>query len=451
MSQAILISNNEVTNSLFEVNLRAYVAVNVTIKPSLSSSLELLDQALNVDAIIIYKDVINTAEEIIAFMDELKSKGLLKPIIILGELDQTIPGTIEIKSKYNIKGLLQAMAKVLEVTAKEMASMTVAKYFPIPISLFAPTEPSYCDIYQRDQKENFEYEYKKIMDVGKPLGQVQLEMRVLGETHLYIDSSKRLHFINQASAALIGELNNENITVGEQVEITQQAMGMVAEEVFESEVISNQVAEVSKACIESINKVIKKMPNLKDMLSLLMENPSDYCYKHSVLTTFIATQIIGKISWGSVEQQNKVAFSLFFHDIYLVPLYKKFPDAIIEEDLLFMDGVTDEEKQVVLDHAKMAGQLVKSFPRCPMGADSLITQHHGMTNGQGFAMSFKDDISPLAKIMIVAEDIAIGVLINSKKNEKISVDTKAICKQLVEKYRNHTYHKIITAFQEAKL
>ncbi len=451
MSQAILISNNSVTNDLLEVNLRAYVATNVTVKPSLESALDLLDQSPNVDAIIIFKDSAIDGEQVEAFVASLGDKKLNIPVVILGEYSQKIPRTLEIKSKYNIKGLLQAMAKILEITAKDMASLKVGKYFPIPLGLFHPSDPAYCEVFLRTQTEDFDYQYQKIVPVGKPWLEEFKQYRDNGETHLYIDSQKRLHFINQASAALVSELDNKDVTNDERVEITQQAMGMVAEEVFENQEISEQVAEVSKACISSITKVVKSVPKLKGMLEMLLENPSDYCYKHSVLTTFIASKIIEKISWGTAEQQNKVAFSLFFHDIFLVPLYKKYPDAASEEDLLFSEDVSDDQKQVVLDHAKMAGELVKTFPRCPIGADMIITQHHGMTSGQGFANSFKDDISPLAKIMIVSEDIAVGILEDINAEKKIKIDTVRICNELVNKYRNHTYKKIIDAFHETKL
>jgi hypothetical protein len=113
-----------------------------------------------------------------------------------------------------------------------------------------------------------------------------------------------------------------------------------------------------------------------------------------------------------------------------------------------------KDKEVVIDHAKLAGQLVKSFPRCPMGADMIITQHHGMTSGQGFAVNFKDDISPLSKIIIIAEDVATGMihqLKDEKQDKKNIVNKEQICQRLYERYKNHTYKKIIDAFTQVTL
>ena len=185
---------------------------------------------------------------------------------------------------------------------------------------------------------------------------------------------------------------------------------------------------------------------------MLLENKGDFAYKHSVLATYLACGIIKNISWGSQEQQNKVSFALFFHDIYLVPLFKKYPDCANEEDFLFRSDVSEEEKTIVLEHAMLAGRLVKTFPRCPMGADMIITQHHGMTNGQGFAVNYKDDISPLSKIIIIAEDIATDILARLKAGDaKKIADNDSYLERLRERYKNHTYKKIIEAFREVAL
>ena len=228
-------------------------------------------------------------------------------------------------------------------------------------------------------------------------------------------------------------------------------MNIVADEVFANDQITAEVADISNRCIKSISNVMKQVSGIKDLLKLLLENQTEYCYRHSVLTSYVASEIIDKMSWGTEEQKEKVSFALFFHDLYLVPLYKKYEDVVSEEDLLFMDEVEEEDKQIVLDHAKLAGQAIKTFPRCPMGVDLLLIQHHGMTHGQGFAINFKDDISPLAKIMIIAEEIATSMIAKISKGEKLVIDKDKTAIKLADKYRNHTYKKIILAFKETKL
>ena len=52
MAQALLISNNEVVNDLYALNLEVYVGMNVTIKNNLEEALQLLSLNPNFNIII---------------------------------------------------------------------------------------------------------------------------------------------------------------------------------------------------------------------------------------------------------------------------------------------------------------------------------------------------------------------------------------------------------------
>ena len=455
MSQAILISDNEVINSLYEVNLRAYVATNVTIKNSLEGAIDLIDHSPNIDAIICFSELGSSTNK--KTLEDLKSflaqKALSIPLIILGNTKISIEKSIVINNKYDIQSMLKAMAKILQITAKDMANKAVPKYFPIPIRLFKEIESAHCDIYFRNQVGDFDYEYFIIIEKQARVEDGLSKYLKEGVEHFYVAAADRLHFINQASKVVVQELSKPDLSMADRLEVTKQGMGIVAEQIFENPQVTSELAEISKACIQSIGQVCNEVPKLKNLLQMLMENKADYVYKHGVLTTYIASEIIKHISWGNDEQRFKVAFALFFHDIYLVPIYQKYPDAKNEEDLLFNDAVSEEDKQTILEHAKHAGELVKTFSRCPMGADMIVTQHHGMTSGQGFAVSFKDDISPLAKIIIIAEDICEEIMIKEAdlpKGAKIKVQVENIAERLADKYRTMSYKKIIDAFREVK-
>ena len=451
MSQALLISNNEVVNSMYEVNLRAYVAMNITVKTFVDDAVELLELNPSYDVIIIFSELLIEGDCLEKFESFLTQKNLDIPVIILGDLSAPFPNAIVVKNKYNIKMLLQSIAKILEVTAQEMASLKVGKFFSIPLHLFSQLEEASCDIYNREKKSNLEYQYDLVLPAGTPVVGFYNEQLENGTTHFYIDSNERLRFINLASRLVVNELDRKDLSNSERMEISKQGMNIVADEVFASDEISAEVAEISKKCIESISTIIKKVPGIKNLLKMLLEGQNDYCYRHSVLNSFFASKIIDNMSWGTPEQKDKVNFALFFHDIYLVPLYRKYQDISSEEDLLFMEGVTEEDKQRVLDHAKLAGQMIKTFPKCPMGADQILIQHHGMTSGQGFAINFKDDISPLAKIMIISEEISVRIISSINKGDALEIDKDKIAEKLLEKYRNHTYRKIIEAFRASNV
>tara|TARA_B100001971_G_scaffold84647_1_gene78000 strand:+ start:106193 stop:107551 length:1359 start_codon:yes stop_codon:yes gene_type:complete len=452
MSHALLISNNEVICNLYEINMRAYVGTNITIKESYDAAKGLLEHAPDLNAIITLDEDETDVVQIKELENFLKEKALNVPLIIIHKGKESFQSKLIIKNKYDIRSILQTMAKILEITAKDMAQRPVPKFFPIPIRLIKTMQETDCDIFYRSQNENLETEYFKIIEANEPIEEKIGKYLDEGVKELFVDSQYRLKFINKASEALMNELNSPDASAEDKVEITSQGHGLVAEEIFESEEISDEVAKISQSCIKAIHETVKDVPKVKSLLAMLVANKSDYIYKHSVLATYVANGIIDNISWGSKEQQEKVAFALFFHDIFLVPIFRKHPKCTNEEELLFDDSVSDNDKETVLDHAKMAGQLIKTFPKCPMGADMIITQHHGMTSGKGFAVNYKDDISPLSKIMIISEHVASHMLTKLENGDKTNFNNKdEIMHQLNNRYKSHTYKKIIAAFSEVDL
>lgn len=92
--------------------------------------------------------------------------------------------------------------------------------------------------------------------------------------------------------------------------------------------------------------------------------------------------------------------------------------------------------------------MVKNFPRCPMGADAIILQHHGTTNGMGFALDYKDDISPLAKVLIVSEAF-IDEIIKYKDSSR-ELNLEEIIETIRTRFTKHTYKKIINCLETIK-
>ena len=135
----------------------------------------------------------------------------------------------------------------------------------------------------------------------------------------------------------------------------------------------------------------------------------------------------------------------------LAPIYLKHPTLKYEEDLLFSDDLSVKEKELVLNHARMAAELVITYRRSPMGADLLIKQHHGMTNGIGFAIDFKDDISPLSKIVIISEAFVEEYMKGKDNDPNYQIDLKKIIPTLIEKFKKSTYKKIIETLETIKL
>lgn len=449
MSQIIIISDSKIVSSLYEANLKVYVDVNSTIKDSKESALELLKHLTSVDAIICFNESSKEKNVFDTFYNELKKIKTSIPLIAVGDVDQSkYQGTLVVKNKYDLKAVIQAMAKILQVSAKEMATKAVPEYYPVPTLLLSKLKKSEFDIYYRHEKVPFEYEYFLVKEKNAELSEELSKYTKEGVPHLFIDSKERLKFINATSKLIIDVLEEERATAEDKVVIASQGIDMIAEDIFENEVISEEVAAISNSCVKAVDSVIKDVPKLGPLLKLLLSSNTGYVYVHSVLATFISSKIIKNMSWGSAEQQSKISFALFFHDIFLVPIFAKYPDIISEKDLLSDPRLTDADKKIVNEHANLASSMIKTYPKAPIGVDVIINQHHGMTNGIGFTDHFREDISPLSKVIMIAEEVAEGILEQIRKKDKDLFNREELLPKLREKYKSHSYRKIIDSLEK---
>ena len=449
MAQALLVSNNEVLNDLYTLNLEVYVGTNVTVKTNLEESLKLLELNPNFNIIIVLA-LIDGADAAQAIYDHCQSSGVEAPIVVIGvQSDVSKEDVSVLPASFNVRALVRSVAKLLGITAKDMLESQVPDFYPIPIKLFYNMNKLPCQVYYRVRKNKTESDYILIGKKGESLETGVRKYLDEGVNALFVDKMFRLEFINAASEMIVNRLETEDLGLDEQIEVTEQGIEIVADTLFTDKKVTQDVINISKACIDSIGQVIESNHRLKNLLSSLIANKTRYAYTHSILATYVSSHIINNISWGGESHAEKISFVLFFHDIFLIPLYNKYPELKFEEDLLYSDKLSDKEKEVVLGHAKLAGQVVQDFPRCPMGADVLITQHHGTTSGEGFAVKYKDDISPLAKVIIVAEGFVEEMI--KQMDEGGSYNIPDIMAVLKKRFNRHTYIKIIDTLESIEM
>ncbi|MBF0362904.1 MAG: hypothetical protein HQK49_17930 [Oligoflexia bacterium] len=447
MGHALIVSDNDVVNDIYIVNFNAYVATNVTIKKSHEEAIKLLEQNPSIDIIISLAQINAqpTARLIYVF---LKNNKKNIPLMSIGENKAFANDVINISSVYNIKEIIRSVAKLLEITAKDMVVMPVPDYFPIPLKMFLTLLKVECDVFYRHSSSSINHEYIRILEKGtKDIASkvnVYLNQNI---TTLYIPASERLRFINLASSSLITQLESQVVSTSERVDLAEQGLELITSEIFENKVASEEVIKISKLCVNSVQQVIKESTRFNDLLSNLLKNKTKYVYLHSVLASYVSAEMLKHISWGTDEQSEKISFVLFYHDIFLMQIFDAHPEIQTEDELYFNKSLNDKEKDVLINHARMAAEVICSFKQIPIGSDVIIKQHHGTTTGMGFAAEFKDDISPLSKIMIIAEEFVIDVLKAKNKKDKVKFDKKKSMKRLTDKYTKSSYRKIIESLE----
>lgn len=440
-AKALLISEDQLLNTLYATNLYIYVDLEVT---SLLAPHELLESKESIDfdqfqmAIIIIGQKDKGQSVIIEKIKEHKTL----PLIIAGDQAQSDEMLTYIKNQYAIKDIIRASASMLGITAKDMANKNVPEYFPIPGYLINKLSESNVEIYQQQVAGSFQCIYDPVAS--------EWPDKIEQESFLYIKATHRLKFINHITEKIINALNALDLDIDDRFKVLNQSYQFLSEQIYDQEQTPKELQKISEACVNSFKTAIKEVPNIEKLLQLLMSSQGEYIYNHSVLGAYIASKIIENMEWGTKEQIEKVNFVMFYHDIFLVPIFKKYPDFQNEEELVFSSEISEKEKDIVLEHAKMAGELVRGFSRLPIGADMIITQHHGMSSGVGFAANFKDDISPLSKVVAISEEVADIFFKLSKTNKKLSDYLPDIHSKIKNKFKAHTYQKLIKALEQAK-
>jgi HD-GYP domain-containing protein (c-di-GMP phosphodiesterase class II) len=171
--------------------------------------------------------------------------------------------------------------------------------------------------------------------------------------------------------------------------------------------ITEETVKLAQKSMETMKNNVKMNPNLSKLMNKLLANKTSYLFTHTQILSYIGLHIVQNIDWGNPEQEEKICFIAFFHDIAL----EKDEHAVIKSQLQLKEAnLNKADKSLVERHAQISAELVYKFPHAPMGADQIIRQHHGSLNGVGFSDHFGNNVSPMSIVFIVSEEFTRIVL-----------------------------------------
>lgn len=443
MSRTLVISDNEFLNVLYPLNLEVYLATDVMIVKSIDEALKILKK-YKYDLIISLNSIRgkNSLEEMNSF---LKSYGIKTPLIIVGgnseEIENKNKNATGLHSKFDIRALLKKSASILNVTAKQMAELQVGEYYGIKLNSVENLINVPCTMYRQNGNEF------KILAFNEDKFESGLKTaRELSIEKIFVKSRDRLVIVNAVTSVIVDKISDElknslNEPVEKRVELLNDGFEFAALNLFSSDEIKQDLVKIANASSAVMNDVVKEFPDIKSLVDLMLSNQNGYIFTHSMIACYTAGHIIKHVTWGGEGQNEKINFVLFFHDIYLAPIFLRYPQLKTEQQLLLSKELDEKEKEIFLNHARLAAELVVGFKKCPMGVDLLIKQHHGMKKGVGFSLRYPEDLSPLAKILVVAEAFVEQLLKCQDEGKK--PELKIIMPKLVEDFSSQSYLKIV--------
>ena len=173
--------------------------------------------------------------------------------------------------------------------------------------------------------------------------------------------------------------------------------------------INEETVGLAKKNIAAISETAKRNNQLSKLLERLTSNKASYLYKHTQILTYVSFHIIHNIDWGNSEQEEKISFIAFFHDLALENDEQCQINSTRE---LKNSTLSDEKKTLVEKHAQISAEYITKFPHAPMGADQIIRQHHGQLHGLGFSDNYGANMTPMAIVFIVAEEFTRMIIAN---------------------------------------
>jgi len=335
-------------------------------------------------------------------------------------------------SKMDLKNILQSIAKWLKVSSKEMANLVVPEFYPLPFDLIIPGWFCATEIFKK-QNETYETLFKPDdVILSETLDVLEAEQVEL----LYVRSENRIRFVNSLTNQISSKLADPTLTYQERLKVTATGYQMVMEQARKLG-ISEGAMELTNKCITSMEKLVDDTPTVAKLLEDLLTQKSSYRYKHCLLICYIGSHIIQKMNWGTLEQRSKLVFVTFFHDIILTSDEMA---KISSDEELEKSSLSDKDKKLVKYHAILAAKIVSKVSKAPIGADTIIKQHHGSRNGDNLSQ-LSQVISPLAIVFIIAEEWTHHVL--EKENDFQSFSREDFLVHINKKYKLPAFYKIL--------
>lgn len=439
LSLTLLVEKNLNIESFYTLNLSTWLGLTTITKDKAETAISYLESEHAQINLIITRAKVQNEETAKNIINWVKEKGLQIPVIVIGP-GQEVPGSFaHVPNSLELKILIQGAAKALGITAKEMMNKVVPDYFPIPMAHFSILKRSVCPVYAQNPQDP--KKYNQVLDKHKDIDEKLIKDLIKkNTTHLYVDKLDRLEFVNNITSEFMTRLSKNDISEDEHMSATDKGMELLSKKLSVIGVTEETVALANKT-METLRTNVKAYPKLQKLLDRLLKNKASYLFKHTQILTYICLHIVQNIDWGNEEQEEKISFIAFFHDIAL----ETDAQAQIKSPLeLKKSTLTVPEKQLVEKHAQIAAEFVQKFPHAPMGADQIIRQHHGTLNGIGFSEHYGNNVSPMSIVFIVAEEFTRIIM---KHEENAPVDKNELLRELKEEFPTSRFQKVIDQLQ----
>tara|TARA_Y100000780_G_scaffold231707_1_gene258388 strand:+ start:165991 stop:167319 length:1329 start_codon:yes stop_codon:yes gene_type:complete len=439
MSQTILIEPNENLRKLFSINLNTYAATDVVPRENATDAIALLSILPSIN-LIVAKSQVGSEQTAIRIYNFLKEKNLQIPMIILGECRELAPDVLTLKEPISWDVLVKHAADILGVKEEEVKKKSQPMFVALESNFFYDIDHTPCDVYIQIKKADNSYQFVKRLRAQDSFTKEDIEKyEAQGLKYFHIPKDFEHYFVTFVTNNLIQKLEEDEVDFSIRLSLNANAYEVVRDQIAKVG-LDESMHTLADTCIRSMVFTIKEAPTLANLLKQLFKNKISYAYQHAHLVCVIGHFILLRQQWYEPKHLDIFTLVSFFSDITL-----KNPEQIQVNTMteLKASKLSNEQRQVVLNHANDAAELIKDYPNYNKNIEDIIRHHHGSLDGFGFPEEPNETVHPLAKIFIIADAfVKIMLAPHTPKNKK------EILAILYAQYPGQSFQDIIGVLEE---
>ncbi len=344
---------------------------------------------------------------------------------------------------------------VAQATTKIKFDQLVVEYLPISSKylLYLPETEMNFSAYTRFKKGN-EFEYNKKITEGTILKKEDLDKIILRSgKEIYIEKQEFSMAIDYLNSLIIEKLQNYNLEPLHRVQLNSDSYEILLD-VFKKLSFDKSSIEI----IKELTKSVDQMANSPDCMELLsieyQKRKICYGYAHSQISVNLLLAISEKFSWQNDISKNKIILLALLHDLTLrsdrlIKLHHRYSEE--------SKNLTEEEKQIILNHADDAATMIEKMVKSPQELLVLLREHHGVRGGKGLSNILNTTILPVNMAFIVIEEFVAKYLaiidkniLENKENETIMTKQQidSILNEMKVKFEKTTYREVTDRLQK---
>jgi HD-GYP domain-containing protein (c-di-GMP phosphodiesterase class II) len=439
MSQTILIETNEDLKKIFSLNLNTYVGTDVILRQNAEDTIALL-KILPQVSLIITRARVGAEETANKILQYLKSEKLEASLIVLGETPALSGEVLCLKEPVSWEILIKQAAQYLGVNLEDAMNNIKPDYLPVGTYYFYDIQKTPCDVYIRIKKGPNEYQFVKRIHQKDIFDLSTIKTyEEQGLKEFYIPRDYLQYFTTFVTNNLVQKLERNDLSLEERILTTANSHDIVRDRIRQME-LDQAVVDLSDASINSMVQSVKSSPEIANLLKFLFSNKVSYAYQHCHLLALMCHYVLSKQSWYKQDHLHILSFVSFFSDVTLKSHLQMQISSMLD---LAESNLSDEEKHQVMSHASDAVKILQNHPEASEYMKMVLIQSHGKEDGIGFADNPSEELHPLSKIFIVADNF-VKVMLNpampSSKREILPI--------LSMRFTNPSYQKIIKALEQ---